>query len=184
PQTRSTRQAKPPWESLIGTSTSPSTINYQPSTLLVATSRYRHDALPCVHQVEREPPHLSSIQEAPRLDVRSSAPPFPLWPRQPAHLCLAVLPICLRQLLSIRRRISSAAIPPAWRSVSDSPLHLHLLPAKAMAFHFLLRPDSVLFHPAVFQATVRADSLASFRAWRRRGAFTGLLLLIFLWLVL
>src|SRR5260370_23330615 len=38
----------------------------------IATSRYRHDALLCVHQVGLVPLHLSSIQATPAPGVRSS----------------------------------------------------------------------------------------------------------------
>src|SRR5258705_10119704 len=62
-------------------------LKYEPST---PTSRYRHDALLCVHQVGLVPLHLSSIQATPAPGVRSSRllspvqlpPPFaPLYRR-------------------------------------------------------------------------------------------------------
>src|SRR6266568_1156145 len=55
--------------------------------------------------------------------------------------------------------------------VSDSPLHLRLLPAMAKAFHFLLRPAWVIVHPAVHPARVRVDwPVACQRPAKERGS--------------
>ena len=43
-----------------------------------------------------------------------------------------------------------------------SSFHPHLLPAKATALHFLLRPDLVTLQLAVARATVKADWAADF----------------------
>src|SRR5882724_1672745 len=54
-------------------------INHQ---LCPPTSRYRHGAQPCVHQVARALPRPSSNAKATLLDVRSFDLPFPVRPRQ------------------------------------------------------------------------------------------------------
>src|SRR5882724_3646251 len=55
--------------------------------------------------------------------------------------------------------------------VSDSPLHLRLLPAMAKAFHFLLRPAWVIVHPAVHPVRVRVDwPVACQRPAKERGS--------------
>src|SRR6266699_110268 len=55
--------------------------------------------------------------------------------------------------------------------VSDSPLHLRLLPAMAKAFHFLLLPAWVIVHPAVHPARVRVDwPVACQRPAKERGS--------------
>src|SRR5258705_13265616 len=76
-------------------------LKYEPST---PTSRYRHDALLCVHQVGLVPLHLSSIQATPAPGVRSSRllspvqlpPPFARLYRR-AFLCYFPLRPLLRR---------------------------------------------------------------------------------------
>src|ERR1700730_3190651 len=83
----------------------------QPSTFSVPTSRYRHGARPCVHQVGRAPLHLSSIGRALQPGVRSFDLPSLLRPRRPGRFSPEFFLICLRLPLSRRPRIFSAATP-------------------------------------------------------------------------
>src|SRR5258707_13529380 len=84
-------------------------LNYEPST---PTSRYRHDALLCVHQVGLVPLHLSSIQATPAPGVRSSRllspvqlpPPFARLYRR---VSLSYFPLRLLFLLQVSFLASS-----------------------------------------------------------------------------
>src|SRR5439155_1574139 len=102
------------------------------------TSRYRHGALLCVHQVELAPPRLSLIPGALPPDVRSFDLPFPTRPRSPAHFYLAVFLISPGPLPSLRRQIFSAAIPLEWLKVR----RFLPLPAWTMSFRFHSRQAS------------------------------------------
>src|SRR6266496_2650742 len=134
-------------------------INHQPQTS--ATSRYRHGALLGVHQVELAPLRLSSIQAAPGLGVRSSVPLFLIRLRQPARSYRAASAICLLlPPLLHRQQVFSAETPMDLQTVSS--FHPHLLPARATALHFLLRPGLVILQLAVAQATVKAGWPAAF----------------------
>src|SRR5205809_7386633 len=105
------------------------------------TSRYRHDALLCVHQVGLAPLHLSSIQAAREPGVRSFDPLFPLRSPQSARFCPVTAAICLLLLLSHLRRISLGEILPESHMVSH--FRPPLLPATARGGHFPLPPGSV-----------------------------------------
>src|SRR5262249_28134838 len=129
--------------------------NYQPSAL---TSRYRHDALLCVHQVGLAPLRLSLIQAAPAPGVRSSDLLSPVLPRPPARSYGVAFANSLLPRLSLRRRILFSAIPRGWGSRS----HLRLLRVTATAFRFPLRLDSAIVQPAAVLATAKADSVAAF----------------------
>src|SRR5262249_44931449 len=124
--------------------------NYQPSAL---TSRYRHDALLCVHQVGLAPLRLSSIQAVPGPGVRSSALLSPALPRPLARSYRVAFANSLLPRLSLRRRIFFAAIPRGWGSC----FHLRLLRVTATAFRFLLRRDSAIVQPAAALATAKVD---------------------------
>src|SRR5437867_6741157 len=127
---------------------------------LPVTSRYRHDALLCVHQVALAPLRLSSIQATREPGVRSSDPLFPVRPLQSAHFYPAASAICLLPSLSHLRRIFFAEIPSEQRKVWR--FRLHLLPAMARAPHFHLRPVSVILQLGVPQATVKVGLPAAF----------------------
>src|SRR5436190_9838278 len=122
----------------------PFSIKHQPPDPNVATSRYRHGALLCVHQVERAPLRLSSIQAAPGPGARSSGPLFPTRPPQSARSYLLVSAGSVHLRFSLHRQICSPAIPPAWLMVPRLRPHLHLPPARVMAFHFHLRPATAM----------------------------------------
>jgi len=62
--------------------------------------------------------------------------------------------------LSHRLRIFSAGTPMDFQTVSS--FHSHLLPVRATAVHFLLRPGLVILQLAVAQATVKAGWPAAF----------------------
>src|SRR5437762_13537989 len=82
-------------------------INHQ---LCPPTSRYRHGARPCVHQVARALLRPSSTAKATLRDVRSFDLPFPVRPRRSAHSYQPILlaSSCLLPLL--HRPIFSEAI--------------------------------------------------------------------------
>ena len=110
--TKSARQAvRPRRVPFMQTSAFKIDIGNQPSTFSVPTSRYRHGAWPCVHQVGRAPLHLSSIGRAPQPGVRSFDLPSLVRPRRPGRFSPEVFVICLRLPLSRRRRVFSAATP-------------------------------------------------------------------------
>src|SRR5438128_7320106 len=74
------------------------------------TSRYRHGAQPCVHQVARALLRPSSTAKATLLDVRSFDLPFPVRPRRSAHSYRAIFLTRPCQLLLLRRPIFFGAI--------------------------------------------------------------------------
>jgi len=127
----------------------------------IATNRYRHDALLCVHQVGLAPLRPSSILAAPAPGVRSSRllSPVQLPPRF-ARFYRRVSVTFLLPRLSLRRRISFAAIRRGW----GRRFPLRLLPVTATAFRFLLRQGLAIVQPVALRARAKADCSAAFRS--------------------
>src|SRR5947208_11438863 len=82
-------------------------INHQ---LCPPTSRYRHGAQRCVHQVARALLRPSSTAKVTLLDVRSFDLPFPVRPRRSAHSYQAIFLARSCQLPLLHRPIFSEAI--------------------------------------------------------------------------
>src|SRR5207249_1606514 len=82
-------------------------INHQPCP---PTSRYRHGAQPCVHQVARALPRPSSNAKATLLDARSFDLPFPVRPRRSAHSYRVIFLTRPCQLLLLLRPIFSCVL--------------------------------------------------------------------------